>query len=101
MDARLGKSANSRSSVHSGAPPGDTVLRQTLDAPAGEFDGALCRRHQAHDRLHRRGFSRAVAAEQRHHFAGTRLERDIGQDVGAAVIGMQAGDGEHQWLPPR
>ena len=56
---------------------------------AGEAHLARGRRHQAHDRLHRRRLAGAVAAEQRHHLAGRRLERHAEQDVGAAVVGVQ------------
>ena len=60
-----------------------------------KLDLAARRRHQPHDRLHRRRLAGAVAAEQRHHLARPRLERDAVQDMGAAVIGVQVLHGEH------
>jgi hypothetical protein len=45
----------------------DLIGRQALDRIAVEVDGAGPRRHDAHDRAHRRGRARAVAAQERHH----------------------------------
>ena len=49
----------------------------------------------------RRRLAGAVAAEQRHDLAGRRLQRHAVQDVGAAVIGVQVPDREHQCALPR
>jgi len=62
---------------------------------------ALGRRHQTHDRLHGSRFAGAVAAEQRHDFARTHLQRHAVQDMGAAVIGMQVPHQKHQCMLPR
>ena len=43
----------------------------------------------AHDRLERRRFTDAVAAEQSHDFAGANLEIGAMQDMGLAVPGLQ------------
>ena len=58
------------------------------------------RRHQAHDRFHGGRLAGAVAAEQ--HDAPrprTTSKRDIGQDVRAAVVGVEALDLQHQCAP--
>ena len=46
----------------------------------------------AHDGFERRRLADAVAAEQRHHFAGLNVEGDAMQDVRLAVPGLQIVD---------
>jgi hypothetical protein len=79
----------------------DAIGWQALDALAGEAHFATGRRHQPHDRFHRRRLARAVAAEQRHDLARAHFERDAVQDMGAAVEGVQIGDLQHQCALPR
>ena len=70
---------------------GDAVGGQVADVGAVEPDRARGRRRQAHDRAHRRGLAHAVAAEQRHHFAGRDRKRDAEQHPAQAVAGLDAG----------
>src|ERR1700722_3577583 len=57
----------------------------------------------AHDRLERRGFANAVAAEQRYHLAGLHVEGRAVKHVGLAVPGFEIVDGKerarlsHDW----
>src|ERR1700722_13776723 len=50
----------------------------------------------AHDRLERRGFADAVAAEQRHHLAGLHVEGRAVKHVGLAVPGFEIVDGKER-----
>ena len=50
----------------------------------------------AHDRLERRGFADAIAAEQSHDLAGANLEIDAVQDVRLAVPGLQVLHGKER-----
>ena len=59
---------------------------------AVDLDRALARAGQAHDRAQRGGAARAVAAEQRDHFALVHDEVDAVQHVRFAVPGVQAFD---------
>ena len=56
-----------------------------------EGDLALRGSDQADDRLDRRRLACAVAAEQRHDFASTNLERNFGQDLRPTVEGVDTG----------
>src|SRR6266478_5690220 len=56
---------------------------------AVERDRALATTDDAHDRLHGRRLARAVATEERNHFAGRDVEGDAVQDVRLAVPGVK------------
>ena len=83
------------------APPGRSAMparairfgAQARSSPAPlKLMLPLAPRHQAHDRLHRRGLAGAVAAEQGHHLALAHVEVDAVQNVALAVPGVQAAD---------
>jgi hypothetical protein len=61
-----------------------------------EFDAAAARAHPAHDRLQRRGFAGAVAAEQRDGFALRDLQGNGPQDVALAVVAFESLDAQER-----
>jgi len=63
---------------------------------AVEYDRALTRRHHAHETLQRRALSRAVAAEQRHHFVALDVQCDVEEDVAVPVISIETSDLEQR-----
>src|SRR3546814_9109662 len=76
------------------AEPLHPIGRHAVDALVLEGDGAFRRWHQADHGFHGRRLAGTVAAQQHDHLAATGLEREVGQDMGAAVIGVQALDPE-------
>src|SRR6266542_1166036 len=74
------------------AEPRDLLGRMAADLAAGELDTAAGRRGQPHHTLERRGFARAVSAEQCQHLALPQLERDLVEDMALAVESVDAGD---------
>ena len=84
-------------------------LRDGVALPAGdlgavEHDGAGARRDHAHQALQGRALAGAVAAKQRHHLVALDAERDVEEDVGIPVIGVQPVDLEQAHAastPPR
>ena len=67
-------------------------LLRAGDLDAVEHHRAGARRHHAHQALQRRALAGAVAAEQRHHLVALDAQRDVEQDVGVAVVAVQAVD---------
>ena len=62
------------------------VRRRRRELAVGEPDAAGGGRHEAHQRPQQRRLADAVAAEERRHLARRHLERDVPQDVAAAVV---------------
>ena len=69
---------------------GDGVALSSGDIRAVEHDRAGARRQDAHQALQGRALAGAVAAEQCHHLVARDAQRDIEQNVGIAVIAVQA-----------
>jgi hypothetical protein len=78
----------------------DLMRLSAVDARAVEDDPARPRAHQGHDRFQRRGFARTVAAEQDHDLARRDLKRQIGQDMRAAVEGIDVAQRQHHGALP-
>ena len=74
------------------------MRRQSRDAMVVEGHAAGRRPQEPHDRFQGGRFAGAVATEQDQHLAGVEREVDAEQDLGTAIGGFEAGDGEHQ--PP-
>ena len=91
--------------LHAGPRDGVALAPGKIDAVEPHRAGA--RRHHAHQALQRRALARAVAAEQRHDLVARDAQRDVEQDVGIPVIGIQSLDLEQvhgsitPWTPPR
>ena len=88
--------------LHAGARDGVALPAGDLDAV--EQDRAGARRHHAHQAFQRRGLAGAVAAEQRYDLVLLDPQRDVEQDVGIAVIAVEARDFEQAHAactPPR
>ena len=83
------------------ASPYDEVRGEPVDALAVELDTATAGRHQARDRLERRRFPGAVAAEERHDRAGLDAEREPVEDLRLAVPGLERANGQHAPRPCR
>ena len=81
------------------AGAGDAVGFPAGDVGAGEVDAAGGGADDADQRLHGGALAGAVAAEQDQDLAGGEGEGDALQDVGAAVIGVEVGQRQHQWPP--
>ncbi|MNV46478.1 hypothetical protein D3C71_1383110 [compost metagenome] len=60
-----------------------------------DLDRTAAAAHQAQDGFQRRAAARAVAAQQRHAFAGLHVQVDAVQDVRFAVPGVQVADFQH------
>ena len=71
---------------HRDAPANDLRRRQTADRLAAEQDLPLARRHEAEDRLQRRGLAAGVAAQQAHHLARVDLDVHVAQHRDEAVV---------------
>ena len=72
--------------------PRDAVGRQRDDLLPVEADRSAAALHHAHDRLECRRLSRAVAAQERDHFAAAHLEIHTVEDVGLAVPRVKVSD---------
>jgi len=70
----------------------DLVAPPTGNVDAVELDAAAARRHHAHQTLQRRALAGTVAAEQSHHLVTLDMHGDVEQDMGIAVIAVQAVD---------
>src|SRR5258706_8987902 len=70
-----------------GLVAGDVLLIEKNPAASG--------RDHAHQRFQQRRLADAIAAEERGHLAWRHLEREVAQDVAAAVVLIQIGNGEH------
>ncbi len=66
----------------------NAVRRGAGHVLAEEFDLALARRRQPHDRAHRRGLARAIAAQQRDEFAFAHGHRHAFENMAFVVVGM-------------
>ena len=71
------------------AQPGNLVRRQMNRFLAADFDRAFACAGQAHQRAQRGGAARAVAAQQRDHFAFMHAQVHAVQDMRLAIPGMQ------------
>src|SRR5688572_9467380 len=67
------------------------VRRRAREIAAIEGDAAAFRRHETHERAQERRLAHAVSPEQRRHLARGQLERDVAQDVAAAVVLVEVG----------
>src|SRR6202035_2037022 len=83
----------------------DRGRRLALDGAAGELDGATRCAKYSRDSAVQRRFSRTVGAQDRDDLASNDGKFDVAQDLGGAVTGGKAADGEerlsHGPLPPR
>src|SRR5690606_31777026 len=73
----------------------DPVRRQTLDAGTIKDDGSTLGGYKADHGFHGRGLAGAVTAQQHDDFSPPNLQRQIGQDMGTTVIGIQVRDAQH------
>jgi len=76
--------------LHAGL--GDRVALLPGDFGAVEQNGAGARLNDAHQALQGRGLAGAVAAKQRHHFVTLDGQRDVEEDVGIPIIGIESVD---------
>ena len=78
---------------------GDAVGRLAHQVIVLEHHPARTRADQLHHRFHRCGLARTVAAQKCHDLAPAHLERQAVQDVGLAVIAVNAFDVKHPRPP--
>ncbi len=83
------------------AQTGDGMRRQARERLPLEVDPAAARPVEAHDGAHRRRLAHAVAADQRHHFAGPRRHGQAEQHPAAPVAGLDSVERQHQCASPR